>query len=58
MLAKEMRRNDVSHRIAKAANATRPFQLVEEDAVGKTHAFTASKETAAADTAATRTWIR
>jgi hypothetical protein len=58
MLANEIRRKDVSQRIANAANATRPFQLVEEDAAGKTHALTASNATAAADTAATRAWIR
>jgi hypothetical protein len=52
--ANDRRRKEVSHRIAKAAKATRPFQFVEDESVGRTHAWTNKTQAAAIVTTATR----
>jgi hypothetical protein len=56
--AKESLRNDVSQRIARAAKATRPFQLVVEESLGKIQGLATSSHAAAADIVNNKAKIR
>jgi hypothetical protein len=58
MLANEIRRKVVSHKMARAAKATRPFQLKTSEPAGKTHGLAATMNAAAMVTRTTRAWIR
>jgi len=52
--ANDIRKKDVSHKTARAANATTPFQLAVDDPEGNVQPFDTNSQAVAAVTAATR----